>query len=73
MNIYIIYEKNVWPFTAGQYFTLESSLFGAVRLTTYFNPDKCKYFGYGIEFDTSGHFSLSDVGGIGKNVINIWC
>ena len=45
----------------------------AVRLTTYCNPDKCKYFGYGIEFDASGHFSLSDVGGIGKNVINIWC
>ena len=28
VNIYITYEKNVWPFTAGQYFTLESSLFG---------------------------------------------
>ena len=31
--------------------------------------DKCKYFGYGIAFNTHGSFSLSNCSGFGTNVI----
>ena len=32
-------------------------------------PDKYKYSGYGLGFDTCGNFSLPDPSGFGKNVI----
>ena len=43
-------------------------LFGSVKLTKNDNPDKYKYSGYGIGFDSREEFSLSD-GSYGKNVI----
>ena len=43
-------------------------MFGAVKLTKYADPDKYKYSGYGIGFDSHSEFSLLD-GSIGKNVI----
>ena len=42
---------------------------GAVKLTTNSNTDMYKYSGYGIGFDGSGSFSLSDGSGFGKNII----
>ena len=59
----------MWTFTVGQNFTLGNSLFGAVKLSTYADPDKYKYSGYGIGFNASGNFLLSDDSGFGKNVI----
>ena len=43
-------------------------LFRSVKLTKYADPDKCKYSGYGIGFDSRSEFSLPD-GNLGKNVI----
>ena len=34
VNISIVYEINLWPFTGGQDFTLGNSLFGAVKSLT---------------------------------------
>ena len=56
MNIDIVYEINLWPFTVGQYFTLRNSLLGAVKLTANADLDKYKYSDYGIRFDASGNF-----------------
>ena len=50
-------------------FAFGSSLFEAVKLTTNADPNKYKYSGYGIGFDASGSFSLSDGRYFGKNVI----
>ena len=58
VNIYIIYEINLWPFNIGKDFVLGNSLFGSYR-----------YTGYGIGFDACESFSLSDVTELGKTVI----
>ena len=44
-------------------------MFGSLKLTKNANPDKYKYNGYGIGFDSRSEFSLSD-GSMGKNIIN---
>ena len=41
---------------------------GSVELTKNTDPDKCKYTGYGIGFDSCSEFSFTD-GSVGKNVI----
>ena len=46
---------------------VKNSLFGAIKLTTNAAPDKYKYSGYGISFDSGGSFTF--VSGFGKNVI----
>ena len=48
--------------------TLESCLFGEVKLTKDADIDKCKYSGYGNGFDSKGPFSHPS-GGFGKNLI----
>ena len=69
LNIYVVYEINLWPFNVGKDFALGNSLFGAVKLTKNTDLDKYKYFGYGIGFDARGRYSLSDGSGFGENVI----
>ena len=55
VNVYIVYKINSWPYNRG---ALRNSLFGAVKLTKYADPDKYSYSGYGIGFHASGSFSL---------------
>ena len=77
MNIYIVYEINLWPFTVGKDFVLGNSLFGAIKFTknaTDFDKykyfiDKYKNFGYAIGY--GGSFSLSDGSGFVKKHNNI--
>ena len=69
VNIYIVYEKNLWSFTVGQDLTQINSLLGAVKLTTNADPDKYQHSTYGIRFDASGGFSLSYGSRFSKNVI----
>ena len=69
MNIYFVYEINLWLFTIGQVFVLRNSLFGAVKLTKNADPDKYKYSGCGIGFNVSGSLLLPDGNGFGKNAI----
>ena len=57
--MFIVYETNLWSVTVCQDF----------KLTTNTDPDRYKYSGYGIGFDASGSFLLSDGSGFDKNVI----
>ena len=50
-------------------FTLNSCLFGSVRLTKNADLDKYKYSDYGIGFGSRSEFSFSDES-VGKNVIS---
>ena len=68
--MYIFYEINLWPFNnVGRDFVLGNSLFRAVKLIRNPDPSKYKYSDYGIGFDASGSFSLSNGCGFRKNVI----
>ena len=49
-------------------FTLGNCLFGVVKLTKNADPDKYKYSGHDIGFDSRSQFSWTD-GSNGKNVI----
>ena len=51
-----------------RFFTLDSCLFGSVKLTKNADPDIYKYSSYDIGFDSHSKFSLPD-GSIGENVI----
>ena len=66
VNIYNVYE--LIPDTKDSSSTLESCLFGVVKLTKNSDVDKYKYSGYDILFDAKGSFSLPS-GGYGKNVV----
>ena len=69
VNIYIVYEINLWPYKQSTAFILVSFLFGAVRSVKNADFGKYKYSGYGIGFNTHGSFSLSSDSEFGKNVI----
>ena len=49
-------------------FTLANCLFGSVKLTKNADPDKYKYAGYSIGFDSRSEFLFTD-GNYGKDVI----
>ena len=67
VNIYIVYEINDC-FNSSNYPTLESCLFGSIKLTKNPDIDKYGYSGCGIGFDRKGFFSYPS-GKAGKNVI----
>ena len=50
VNIYIVYELKLWTHSTATKFTLINLLFGAVKLTKNFDPDKYRYSGYGVKF-----------------------
>ena len=60
--------RNLWPYTQSADFTFGDSLFGAIKLNKTADPDKFKYYSYGIGFDARGSFSLSNGIVFGKNV-----
>ena len=70
MNIYIYisYTLTPWLRNLSTYFTLKNCLFGSVKLTKNVDPDKYKYSGYSIGFDSRSEFLFTD-GSMGKNVI----
>ena len=67
VNIYIVYEINLWSYVHSSDPTLGNSLFGSVKLVKNIDIDKCKYSGYGIGFDMKGSFSFL-AGEFGENV-----
>ena len=69
MNVYIVFEIDLWAYTQGANFTLGYSLFGVVKLTRNADFHQHKYSGYAIGFDTCESVSLSDGSGFGKNLI----
>ena len=66
MNIYIVYRLS--SKTNNSNIVLENCLFGAVKVTKHDDPDKCKYSGWGIGFDSKRSYTHRD-GEYGKNVI----
>ena len=52
-------------------FTLNNCLSGSVKLTENTDPDKYKYSGYGIGFDSRSEFLFTD-GSMGKKCHYIW-
>ena len=67
VNVYIVYEisKNI---NISDYPTLETCLFGCVKLTKNTNIDNYGYSSYGIGFDRHGSFLFPGTG-LGRNVI----
>ena len=60
INLYIFFVLNPWLRYLNTDYTLNNSLFGSVKLTKKADPDKCKYRGYNIGFDSCSEFSLLD-------------
>ena len=69
INLYISYILKPWLWNLNRYFTLKNCLFGSVKLTKNAHPDKYKYNGYGIGFDSHSEFLFRDES-MEKNVIN---
>ena len=66
VNVFIVYEINLWDHGYDDYPRLENCLFGAVKLVKNADIDKYKYSGRGIGFDRN---ATSSTGGFYKNVI----
>ena len=68
INLYISYTLSPWLRNLNTDFSLNNCFFGSVKITRNADPDKYKYSGYGIGFDSRSEFSFTD-GSIGRNVI----
>ena len=60
INIYFFYTLNPWLRNLNTDFTLNNCLFGSVKLTKNADPDKYKYNGSDIDFDSHSEFSFAD-------------
>ena len=67
INPYIPYTPSPQLKKLNTDFTLGNCLFGSVRLTKNADPDKNKYSGYGIRFDSPSEFLFTN-GNYGKNL-----
>ena len=68
VNLFIVYELDTWSENLSTDFTLKYSFFRSVKLTKKDHPDKYKYSGYAIGFDSRSESSFTDES-MGKNVI----
>ena len=68
INLYISYTLGPQLRNRNKDFTLSNSLFGSVKLIQTTDPDKYKYNGCGIRFDSRSEISFTN-GSIGRNVI----
>ena len=68
INLYICYTPDQWSKNLSTDFTLNNCLFGSVKLTKNADPDKYKYTGYDIGFDSRSEFLFTD-GSIGEDAI----
>ena len=66
VNIYIVYEINLWNYRYSDDPTVRNCLFGGVKNV---DINKYKYSGHGIEFDMKGTFEFPAIG-FARNVIN---
>ena len=60
VNLYIVYQVNIWPYDLDVDFTLRKSLLGAAKFIKNHDPDKHSYSQYFIGFDVQSTFSLSN-------------
>ena len=66
LNIYIVYEINLWLYTLGKNFASGNSLFETFEMTANDDLDKCKCSGYGTGFNVHGGFGYLVVMGLVK-------
>ena len=59
-SIGLSYNLDEWSKDLNTDFTIGNRLSGAVKLTKNANPDKYKYIGYSIRFDSRTQFSWAD-------------
>ena len=69
MNLYISYTQIPSVRNLNTEFTLSNCLCWSLKLTKNADPDKYKYSGYTIEFDSRSVFLFTD-GSMGRNIIN---
>ena len=69
IDLYISYILSPWLRNLNTDFTLNNCLFGYVDLAKNADPDKFKYSGYGIRFDSPSEFPFTD-GGVEKKCHN---
>ena len=68
VNLYVVYELNVWSPDLNAELTLRDCMFGNVQITINADPDKYSYWGYGIGFDCHSLFFIPNFN-CGKYVI----
>ena len=68
INLYISYILSPWLRHLSTDFTLNNCLFESVKLTENVDPNKSKFSGWSIGFDSRSEFSFTDIS-MGKNVI----
>ena len=68
MNLYISYTLTPWLRNLNTDFTLNNCLFASLKLTKNAAPDKYKYSGYGLGFDSRSEFLFTDRS-MGRNAI----
>ena len=68
INVYISYTLNPWLRNLNTDFTLNNCWFVSVKLTKNADPDRYKYVGYGIGFDSRSVFLFTD-GNMGEKFI----
>ena len=71
VNFFIVYELDRSSRDLNSDFTLKDCLFGAAKSNKDADPDKYKYSGCGLEFDSRSQFSFSD-GSMGKKCHHFW-
>ena len=69
IDLYISYILSPWLRNLNTDFTLSNCLFRYVDLAKNSDPDKFKYSGYGIRFDSPSEFPFTD-GGVEKKCHN---
>ena len=60
LNLYIVYELNIWSRNPTNNFTLTNCLFVTVKLTRNADKGKFAYNGQGIAFNGEGFWSLDN-------------
>ena len=65
VNLFIVYELDTCSRDLNNDFTSKNCLCGSLKLTKNADPDKYKYNGYGVGFDSCLGFSFTD-GSMGK-------
>ena len=54
VNVYIVYDVDVWPRNPTNNFKFKNCLFGAANVAQNSDEEKYVYSGYGITFDSAG-------------------
>ena len=73
LNLYIVCELKLLPYSQTNDFAVTHCLFGDVHLTKNTDSYKYSYCGYGIGLDVHLTFSLSDGSGLVKSGYIFWC